>query len=333
MFSRLFENIRNQFFLDGKDYISYADLVKWCVHHDQINQAVTLFVEKIPQTYLASPLVSSLIDYDENSLYQKYGDPEAQKFYCRLYKNIKTLHINSCPVKSKSPKHLFNLFRSEYKNFLAELKTGQVYSDDEYLSSGRKILKCFSKYMSEKYQDVELFSRCIVSMTKFINNNFDVNEKRRISNNENNDRRVSQNNIIAFLNFITNDKNFIAEFMFGKDYHFDDEEQKNTYQKKLEAIEILLNSSYVIPDEILRKQLADVMRYYLIIKIIRNRINHAADFENPTAESGQAKTIEDSVIRRCISGFDILPAIECTELDKAGIKSILQKAIELPVPQ
>ena len=125
----------------------------------------------------------------------------------------------------------------------------------------------------------------------------------------------------------------IAEFMFGKDYHFDVEEQKNTYQKKLEAIEILLNSSYVIPDEILRKQLADVMRYYLIIKIIRNRINHAADFENPTAESGQTKTIEDSVIRRCMRGFDILPAIECTELDMTGIKFILQKAIELPVPQ
>ena len=32
-------------------------------------------------------------------------------------------------------------------------------------------------------------------------------------------------------------------------------------------------------------------------------------------------------------GFDILPAIECTELDMTGIKFILQKAIELPVPQ
>ena len=329
MFSRLFENIRNQFFLDGKDYISYADLVKWCVHHDQINQAVTLFVEKIPQTYLASSLVSSLMDYDESLLTKKFGDPEALKFYYGLYDNIQTLHINSCPIKSQSPKQLFNLFRSEYKNFLAELKTGQVYSDDEYLSSGRKILKRFSEYMSEKYQDVELFTNCTRSIKKFIDTNFDENEKRRMSNNG---RRVSQNNIIAFLNFITNDKNFIAEFMFGKDYHFDDEEQKNTYQKKLEAIEILLNSSYVIPDEILRKQLADVMRYYLIIKIIRNRINHAADFENPTAESGQTKTIEDSVIRRCISGFDILPAIECTELDMSGIKFILQKAIELPVP-
>ena len=329
MFSRLFENIRNQFFLDGKDYISYADLVKWCVHHDQINQAVTLFVEKIPQTYLSSPLVSSLLDYDENSMSKKFGDPEALKFYYGLYDNIQTLHINSCPIKSQSPKQLFNLFRSEYKNFLAELKTGQVYSDDEYLSSGRKILKSFSEYMSEKYQDVELFSRCIISMTKFINRNFDENEKRRISNNGS---RVPQKNIVSFLNYINLDKNMIAEFMFGKDYHFDVEEQKNTYQKKLEAIEILLNSSYVIPDEILRKQLADVMRYYLIIKIIRNRINHAADFENPTAESGQTKTIEDSVIRRCISGFDILPAIECTELDMTGIKFILQKAIELPVP-
>ena len=105
----------------------------------------------------------------------------------------------------------------------------------------------------------------MMNIKKFIDTNFDENEKRRMSNNG---RRVSQNNIIAFLNFITNDKNFIAEFMFGKDYHFDDEEQKNTYQKKLEAVEILLNSSYVIPDEILRKQLADVMRYYLIIKII-----------------------------------------------------------------
>ena len=296
----------------------------------QINQAVTLFVEKIPQTYLSSPLVSSLLDYDENSMSKKFGDPEALKFYYGLYDNIQTLHINSCPIKSQSPKQLFNLFRSEYKNFLAELKTGQVYSDDEYLSSGRKILKRFSEYMSEKYQDVELFTNCTRSIKKFIDTNFDENEKRRISKKGS---RVHQKNIVAFLNYLGSDKNKIAEFMFGKNYQLDDDEKKNTYQKKLDAIEILLNSSYVIPDEILRKQLAEIMRYYLIIKIIRNRINHAADYENPTSESEQTKKIEDRVINRSIGGFDVLPKIKCDEINMASIKIILNNAINLPVPQ
>ena len=145
--------------------------------------------------------------------------------------------------------------------------------------------------------------------------------------------RNIKKNIVAFLNYLGSDKNKIAEFMFGKNYQLDDDEKKNTYQKKLDAIEILLNSSYVIPDEILRKQLAEIMRYYLIIKIIRNRINHVADYENPTSESEQTKKIEDRVINRSIGGFDVLPKIKCDEINMASIKIILNNAINLPVPQ
>lgn len=69
------------------------------------------------------------------------------------------------------------------------------------------------------------------------------------------------------------------------------------------------------------------------MKIIRNRINHAVDYENPTDEAKEKETAENSVIEKCTGGFGVLPKLEISGFDLQGIKAILRQAISLPIPQ
>ena len=69
------------------------------------------------------------------------------------------------------------------------------------------------------------------------------------------------------------------------------------------------------------------------MKIIRNRINHAVDYENPTDEAREKETVENAVIEKCTGGFGVLPKLEFSGFDLQEIKTILRQAVSLPIPQ
>ena len=66
MFYNLITQIENKFYIeDGKD-ITYIDIIRWCLDNDLIQQALTLYVEKIPQYYLDDK--HKFFDTEEESL-------------------------------------------------------------------------------------------------------------------------------------------------------------------------------------------------------------------------------------------------------------------------
>ena len=91
MFYNLITQIENKFYIeDGKD-ITYIDIIRWCLDNDLIQQALTLYVEKIPQYYLDDK--HKFFDTEEESLKDSISKGNEDKsyaniFYTKIFSNI-----------------------------------------------------------------------------------------------------------------------------------------------------------------------------------------------------------------------------------------------------
>ncbi len=321
LFCKLFESIRSQFFLDGSDTIGYESLIKWCVTHNQINQAVTLFIEKMPGKYLESPFISGFVDY-EADIPEHSVDQTPQRFYT-IYDNLIVLHNRKCPVDQLTPESTVDLFTDLLKQAIdhTEAKTGT--------NRGNRILKDLAGIVSDKYGDSKILSQAVEKLSAILSENFDESGKNIISRPSK--KRLAQKKSEGYLNFLLVNRNILGRIIFEESFTYGKKEE--TYSKKVKGLEILLKYDHLVSDESRRYQFAEILRFYLLVKIIRNRINHAVDYENPTDEAREKETVENAVIEKCTGGFGVLPKLEFSGFDLQEIKTILRQAVSLPIPQ
>lgn len=327
LFCSLFERIRVQFFLDGKNTISYSSLIKWCINHNQINQAVTLFVEKMPQTYLDHPFLAKLTDPDLKTN-KVLGDLKTQTFYL-IYDSIIKKYVMTAPPEDLTQKQLTDRLSIQIGN-ITDMFTEDSSAAGE-CNRGNQIFKKIKDKLSSEYAQSKLIQNFLTEIGNFLLDNFDEDGAR------NKGSAIKQKSAEEYLLKLPARKQAISHFLYGDSYNeprneTSNEKQKKTYLKKMEAIEILLNHD-LISNANKRLRTAEILRYYLIIKIIRNRMNHAVDYENPTSEQKEMQEIEDTVIEKCSDGFGVLPKLEFSGFDLQEIKTILRQAVSLPIPQ
>lgn len=333
MFSWLFENIRKQFFLNGHDHLSYEELIQWCINHRQINQAVTLFVEKMPHIYLQSEFICNLIKFDDNSSNIHFGDPLATKFYQGLYDNISVIHAANCPIDQLEKEEQITLFTTILKQVASEnmndvLKSDkQIKKNNNKNTQGKYILNQLNSVItnSSQYYKTSSFVDTSHSLMNYVNINYSSTENKfpkplvGIT--------IKNKDALAFINQLIQRKDWIGKIMFGESFNYAPD--KDTFTKKLNAIKLVLHSAFIpqISDNEKRRQLAEIMRYYLIIKIIRNHMNHAVDQKNEDVKN------ENSIIEECVNGFGILPLQKFSGINAESIIGILQTAVSLKIPQ
>ena len=100
---------------------------------------------------------------------------------------------------------------------------------------------------------------------------------------------------------------------------------KNTYLKKLDALGDLLTYAET-NDSIIR--LGNIMKYYLYVKIMRNRINHAQD--DAQTNDNDLKVQEEALAELSKDSYGLIPLD--TAFDFETIKRMLMKGLELPIP-
>lgn len=104
MFARLFSEIRQQFFLDGTNEIPYDKLIRWCLEHDFVNQALTLYVERLPEMYFASAYIRSFCDPDNpESLDSRDGSLMGKSIYSECFYTRVFENVSGCRFKQFEP--------------------------------------------------------------------------------------------------------------------------------------------------------------------------------------------------------------------------------------
>ena len=268
--------IREKLYLDKvitKEGIYYPWIIKWCLDNGMVQQAVTIFVEKMPEFYINQDLFR---DFDPKNFYEYYNR--------------------------------FVTIQSLTKDTWTERVLDEV--QDYYSKNGN--LKGFQKY--------------IVSTTLYTQYSNET-EKQEIlgrimriwQNSQTITIETGSADLWDFIQKATNSSRnkYIMYFLRGE---FSGSSGYNlTYEKKYQIIKDCSASTVdrkYVSNKVSPDSLSKILRYYLAVKIIRNKLNHATDTSTSDAS-------EITVIQRLKDDYGIEIVV-----DKDKICKILNEGIE-----
>lgn len=331
MFSRLFGLIRREFFLDGSGTISYRDMIRWCLNHDFVNQALTLYVDKLPEEYFESACLKSIYNPETDSFAgsnTKGKNRYSDGFYTGVFDNVLLkLPLRKCPEELEMA-----IMKEVVFSFNAEVK------DHVFGKENRKILQAEITATSFKSRTTEILrerfpgkrtdriSRALAEMGDLIRNIFEG----KVPDNAELDcygEPVKSNDIPRKI--LTAAPRIIHFFLYRSPDDYQRLEEissgNRTYTKKLNIIRALMTCAE-INDSV--KRLAALMKMYVYAKIMRNRINHAQD-ENQIRKDDIA---DQEYALSLLAGNDFGLAPLDTTFHPEHIRDMLRKGTELPLP-
>ncbi len=278
--------ITEKFFGEGNvndDGVDYCRLVEWCLDNGLIQQALTIFTEKMAlELKRRNIMIYSSERFEEvkNNRKSPFSDIDSEIFYSKMMDEI---NENSNQV------YFFNR-----------------YLDNKY-KSFEDIPKKYSKYMNRYIKFEKLFKNEIK------NHNTDAIKKMKYNSDRDvaNIARIFKDNpiITDYNDFVDKLKNntYLKCRILGIEYKYYKEKGK-TCAKKLDTIQKYESGdTYRVEgfeSKVTNKQLAQIMYGYLYVKQTRNRINHASDSENFTEEQKhllETKGYKDEISYETIS--------------------------------
>lgn len=336
MFARLFGIIKKQFFLDGSEEISYPNMIRWCLNHDLINQALTLYVEKMPEEYFKSSLIRSI--YDPAAAAKETDTPSygkslyADGFYSEIYDTA----INR--IKLKDNAIPLTLEMRILREIIKEFKDQEEEEIKRPENSHKRLPKVIKWRFQKRTSDLrwkklpeytgEGIPLALQRISTALIKNFDNEGWLRSEFNCYDEYFTGQISALDFLNRVVTVYPKIIHYYLRK--NSDEYEElkfriKNTYLKKIDAISDLFSCA-VINDSIIR--LGNIMKYYLYVKIMRNRISHAQD--DTQTRNRELKVQEEALAELSRDSYGLIPLD--TAFDFETIKRMLLKGLELPIP-
>lgn len=293
--------------------VNYPVLIKWCVEHRLIQQALTIYTEKMPAYYLknVSAIHQILRDInDKEKDAQENINPE-KEFWTTLYNRISG-----------------GLKIDFFKNDLIDIKRNfdKNNNKDKVKECNRKILKWFDDYLKKK---TSRFPKEMQALKKDLQSRGNVSlyndewEKQFIKIDEKKVKNYQQS-----LNNLLNKSDLYCHY-----YCYDDqkayeaipkknkEDGNNNYRRKVYALMklkgIAKDASKKEKQEIQelegKEELLHIMKYYLYVKMIRNRMNHAVSSWGKDDEEAQHWLSEkfdlDMSIKSEVIGKNLLDGI------------------------
>ena len=82
MFADMIEIIRKKLYIKENSSLTYQDLIRWCLDNNMVQQALTLYIEKMPMYYYEK----KLLNLPKNLENPPFGTTkEVFAFYTRLF--------------------------------------------------------------------------------------------------------------------------------------------------------------------------------------------------------------------------------------------------------
>ena len=336
MFARLFGIIKKQFFLDGSEEISYPNMIRWCLNHDLINQALTLYVEKMPEEYFKSSLIRSI--YDPAAAAEETDTPSYEKslyadgFYSGIFDSaIDRIKLKDNTIPQDLEMRIIREIITEFKNQVEDETWGQENKNKKSAVLVRsRFQTATSELLRKKLPEYagEGIPLALQRINTALHKNFDNDGWLRSEFNCYDEYFTGKTSAFKFLSRVVSTyPKIIHSYLISSPDKYEKLEFriKNTYLKKLDALGDLLTYAET-NDSIIR--LGNIMKYYLYVKIMRNRINHAQD--DAQTNDNDLKVQEEALAELSKDSCGLIPLD--TAFDFETIKRMLMKGLELPIP-
>lgn len=254
MFINLIKEIEKKFYLGNNEKLTYINLIKWCLDNELIQQALTLYVEKMPEYYEECGFYNK----HDKSLECSAKDDAMKIFYTTLFKSIYDTD------NTKNELEEFKSIIRENKLYIAKFRNQKHYL--------RKYNSKFQKAMEELYNIMD--KKYVYNQKKIkVYNKKDLYEF----------NKVVPLNEERFVNWIDNQKElllYLLEIPYESKstikHNRETKHNPETYDKKIKSINVLeetrINPTWC---ELPLDDLIILMQDYLYFKIMRNQINHA----------------------------------------------------------
>ena len=246
-------------------------MVSWCVEKDYIQQAITIYIEKMPEYYFNNGYISKeIVDLKNVEIGAMDSSKASKGFYTELY----------------------------------EYCAGNVKEETFCDKVQQKVLKIWSKANAQKSKESAFIREVNIALDK----NMDADLKKAleevrevaasyIKNNKppviklknNREHPIQAGKLEGFMNSLNNGN---KADLYAIIYKCENNEQKqsNTYEKKVRAIENLIKGKVKIKNA---DKLIHIMKYYLAVKLIRNRVNHASEKDISDDENKAISKMKD----------------------------------------
>lgn len=363
VFSSMFETMQPLFaekMMTKKGKVSYFRMINWCLDNNLIQQAATLYIEKMPEIYcrhyknifndflMGQTVNTSLSSYHAAYFYQNFINTVVKAASGSNKsgedKDIKEINDGRYKEKIRALSAVFSkisgeLTTNEKRNY--ELNLALNNHKKEIISQmGNETFSRISAYVEEKYLfDLETKRNKVkdCDWTDPILKKYGV---------EGSVQKKSSSFVETMTRYSVRSKPYYCHFL---DIYKDATEYQNSlpkvkdgtpdsYEKKLAAAEILekscpedLKNSFVnagMNEEEIKANclyLSAIIRYYIAIKIVRNKCNHAFGQTRNNTE----KQIE-SLVKLGIIPEDI-PLNDYYQLAYRLIRKGLQVSEQVPV--
>ena len=265
MLMTLVPEIQNKLHLrDGK--ISYPGLIHWCLDNRMLQQAVTLYVEKMPVFYFSDEKERALIP---------------AKVYTQVKEKIRTGEISDTNWETTAfYTYLFDYialdqFQDELNEFkeavcrMSKEKCFEVPFKPQRTNSGESNPAVQMKMIRQNWPDAHLSEGCILAMERLesyvqrhIFNSGDCEIYERV-----NALNLNKQKLNLFLKDLAHRKSGQLLFMYP--------EIEYIWPQK--GIDFRYRQKYAATSMAQDMRLRSRMLYYLAAKLIRNRMNHAAE--------------------------------------------------------
>ena len=297
MFRELLHVIKKKFYLEGEDVqFTYPKLIKWCIDNNLIQQALTLYVEKMPIVYCREGIVKKL-PCKEGKL--KGTSPEVQSFYTSIYRDILEKEDRVCAFKE-----VIDRIKEKYEseaNLSQNIKEVMEACQEEQL---KVALRRMQKFLNGHYYgcDYECKNQGKVDWT--------------VSG-----IQIKATTGIKFVNELKNREDLAYAFIWKDEKKVKEYKTRGTNKKKVVALQVLekLEDISVYTDWLSKEELRNIMIYYLAIKYLRNHINHAAEGESEEDELILEKYFEEKKIE--------------VEMELENVRKILLDGLYLTNPE
>lgn len=265
LFRQLIPVIYSKFFGEN-DEPDYCHIILWCLDNHLIQQAVTLYVEKMPKYVFDKGLVT-VTDEIRNEVSAAYGKPEE----LNLEKELFFSRLMSAGSLSAD--------EQQAKDLISELRVA-LLSDNFYNGGNERILKAIKLIMSFRRQCI-YEGDCYKAIKAILK---DGTNRGLCAIAEQLDGKSINCNVYGTARYLANNEPVLRAALHlpvaakGK---ISDE----TIERKVRTIGnvVTMPVPYGFTFNISRSDLRRIMLGYLYARSIRNRINHAADKNNTTS--------------------------------------------------
>lgn len=265
MLCTMIPKIRKHMHMNRDNTMPYPSLILWCVENQMIQQALTVYTEKMPEYYYKNKMLPDVIQEKYDSCQNSRGvSKEIELFYGKFFDYM----IND----RESEKFLTDLDELNLDVSVRLFQNKNLGKKLDKMEEWREGIARQLKNVSQDKKQEKIWNRL-----KSVYDKYQAGEKPF----EMSDKISAPNDFLGFVNAVRAGSTLECRYylIYG-DKALESvprEKELGVYMKKVRAIQALDKKEEFSQEE--KNEYRKMMQYYLAVKMIRNHVNHADGME------------------------------------------------------